>query len=177
MIAEPAATAWAMPRPAPASQFSRSAPIAAPVRVGVVEDVERQTLGAEAPFQEDERGHVDQLLRPAGTVGHRHGAERRSVAGAPGEEAAVEHEAAADEGADVEVDEVLQAGVPAERELGAAGGGGIVLQVDRPGQGGVELGADIRLPPGPELGRGRADLFGPAPEREGHREPEAGDPS
>ena len=63
----------------------------------------------------------------------------------------------------------------AEGELGAAGGGGVVLQVDRVGKVGGELGADVGRPPGGELGGRRADLLGPAPELEGHREAEPGD--
>ena len=113
--------------------------------------------------------------RAAGAVGHRHRAERRGVAGAPGEEPAVQHQPAADEGADVEVDEVPEPAVAAEGELGAAGGGGVVLQVDRPGHRRGELGAQVGLAPGLELGRRRADLLGPGPELERHRDAEAGD--
>ena len=62
-------------------------------------------------------------------------------------EAAVEHDAAADEGADVEIDEVAQRCRSAEHQLGAAGRGGVVLQIDREGALRLHLGADVAVAP------------------------------
>ena len=149
--------------------------IAPPVGRRIIERIERQPRRPQPLLQQHQRGHVDQLRRAAGPVRHRHGADRRGVAGAPGKEPAVQHQPAADEGADVEVDEVQQRGVVPEGELGPAGGGGVVLHIDRPGQLVGKLRADIRAPPGGEFLLRRPDLRRPVPEPERHGEPQPGD--
>jgi hypothetical protein len=82
----------------------------------------------------------------------RHGADRAGVAGPADRQAAVHHHAAADEAADVEIDEVAQAPRAAEDELGATGGGGVVLQVDREGERLGESRSDVDLAPGGDVG-------------------------
>ena len=65
-------------------------------------------LRVERLFQHGDRGDVDQLARRAAGAGHRHRAERAGIAGRAAVEPAVEHDAAAGEGADVEIDEVAR---------------------------------------------------------------------
>ena len=134
MMALAEATAWAMPLAAPAIQSPRKESKPLPARAGIVERLDRLAGGDQTALEQHQRGTVDELDGLAGLAGHRHRAERRGVAGAPGVEAAVENQPAADEGADVEIDEVDEVGVVAEGELRPAGGGGVVLEIHRIGQ-------------------------------------------
>ena len=61
----------------------------------------------------------------------RHRSERAGVAGAPDPQRSVEHQPAADERADKEVEEVAVPPASAEEELGRAGGGRVVAERDR----------------------------------------------
>ena len=67
------------------------------------------SLGHQRLFENGDRGKVDELRRFPTRPRHRHGAERAGIAGTSRIEAAIQHDAAADEGSDIEIDEIAQA--------------------------------------------------------------------
>ena len=133
--------------------------------------------GDQLLLQHIDRGGTDELLALLPAIWRQTGMEPTSagIAGAARIEIAVEHDAATDEGADEEIDEVAKAGALAEEELGAAGGGGVVAEADGPGADPGDLRLDIDGAPALH-GAGRRPHFAlPIPELEGKRDAEPGD--
>ena len=131
--------------------------------------------GVERAFEHRQRGDVDQLGRPAVRAGYGHGAERAGIAGGAAVETAVEHDPAAGEGADVEIDEVPEIAGLAEHQFRAAGGRRVVLQIDRKAAQRLDVGADVAVPPLVHDVARRAGGVGPVPQLERHGDAKAGD--
>jgi hypothetical protein len=74
-------------------------------------------------------------------------ADGAGVAVQAGAQVAVEHQAAADEGVDEHVEKALHAAPAAGHQLGHAGGGGVLDQVDRQVGAGGHLGAQVHQRP------------------------------
>jgi hypothetical protein len=89
---------------------------------------------------------------------------------------AAQHQTAADEVAKVEVQEIARLFGGAEDQFRPAGGGRVVLHPDRHAGHGGDLGLDRAVAPGVQFGLRRAELVGPAPELEGHRDAHARNP-
>ena len=106
----------------------------------------------------------------------RHRAQRRRVAGAAEVERAVEHEAAAEELAEEEVEEVALAPGLAEVKLRRAGGGRVVADDDAEIAMAPDLRADVDGAPAVHRAGRRAGLVRPAPKLERRRDAEPGEP-
>src|SRR5258707_15387792 len=104
------------------------------------------------------------------------GPDGAGVAAAAGEQAAVEHYAAADEPADEDVKRVEIVGAVAEDELGGAGAGGVVAHVHRPWTDRRDLGFDVDAPPALHHIVRRADFLLPVPQFERRGDTKAADP-
>ena len=129
-----------------------------------------------------DRGGADQLLQARLAVRlathDRHRAERAGIAAAAGKQAAVEHDAAADEGADIEIGEVAIGCAGAEGELGGAGRGRVVAEADRPGAKRRDSSAATsKSRHCAERARRRLEIGLPVPQLERHRDAEAADPA
>ena len=112
------------------------AEVVAPVVGRLPEDVGIAALGHQLALEHVDRGDVHQL-RAAGRhrsppLG-RHRAEGPAHSGCGRGKVAVEHQPAADEGADEDVEIVDVVAAAAEHQLGGAGGGDVVGEIDRPG--------------------------------------------
>jgi hypothetical protein len=106
--------------------------------------------------------------RVGAAAGQRQRADGAGVAVQAGAQVAVDHQAAADEGIDEDVEEARRAAPAAGHQLGHAGGGGVFQQVHGPVAQGFHLGAQVGG--GPARGHfGRHVQQGlPAAERERH---------
>ena len=100
-------------------------------------DVGAAPAGGDQPtLQPIDRRGADQLLQAGITIRlathDRHRPERAGIAAATGKQAAVEDDAAADEGPDVEIGEVAIGCAGAEGELGGASRRRVVAEANRP---------------------------------------------
>src|SRR5687767_11433305 len=133
-------------------------------------------LVADQLLEAIERGRADQLQHAERTLAaDRHRSQRPRIASAALIEHAVEDNAAADEGADEEVDEVAIAAADAEGELGGAGRGGVVARLHRPARQLRHLAHQVEGAPDLQHVARRADLLLPVPQLEWRRDAEAGD--
>src|SRR3954466_384637 len=98
-----------------------------------------------------------------------------AVWGGPGKGGALKPGPAADEGADEQIEVVDELATDAEHQLGGAGGGDVVGEVDGPGAERGDLAADVDGAPEVELLEWSADLLMPRPHLVRRADTEAGD--
>ena len=171
-----AITACAIALPARSIHSSSSAPIS-PQSSGEAQSGEgSRPSSVTIPFQRGDRGDVDQLARSTVRSRHRHRAQRAGIATAARIKAAVDDDAPADEGTDIEIDEIIDVLGLAEHQFGAAGGSHVVLQIDRERAKRRDLLANIAVAPFVHDRLRRADRIGPFPQFERRGNANSGDP-
>ena len=131
---------------------------------------------AQHALEHENRRLLDQLVRMAVSGGHRHGAQGAGIAGPPGIDGAVQDDAAADERADEEIDEVGMVSAAPEHQLRTAGCGRIVLAEHRVRDPLAQDVGEVNPTPGLHPVARRADRLRPAPELERRRDADARDP-
>ena len=135
-----------------------------PVVRGLAQAVRVDALGGHGAFQRVKRCDVQKLGRAAFAIGNGQGAEGGGVQVGARDDLAVQHQAAADEGPDVDIGEVLKVVAAPGEVFGYAGGGCVVLDDDiEAGFGADGLGQVETLPALHRFPR-RADKFQPIPD-------------
>ena len=105
-----------------------------------------------------------------------HRAQSPGIAAAPGIQAAVQHQTAADKITDVEIQEILRPLPSAEHQFGTTGGVGIILDIDRQIAQIGDFALDVAVPPGVHFGLWCPDELRPVPELERHGDAKTADP-
>ena len=136
-----------------------------------------QSCCGERVLQHIDRGAANELLRRAhcACCGNRHRPQRTGIAGATLEQTAIQDDPAAGERSDEEIDIVPISVAFAERQLGGAGGGRIVAEMDRAAECLGDFLLDVETPPLLQHIMGSADFVLPVPDLEGSGNADAAD--
>ena len=129
-------------------------------------------------LQIEQRSRAQHLRRHAAAVGRvqRHRAHRAGIAPGAAVEVAVDHQPAADEGVDEQVEKTLHRAPAPGHQLGHAGGGGVLDQVHRQVGHGRHAFGQIDVVPAAGLVAGHAQQGLPAAQRQRCRHAHAGQP-
>lgn len=130
---------------------------------------------AQQLFEHEDRGDLQELRRLAVLSGDRQRTDGPGRAGAAGKESGIDDDAAADEGANIEVNEIRIAGSDAEGEFRATGAGSVILEENGMRSACGDCRLQVEMAPPVHLVARCADLLGPVPEFEGRRYADAGD--
>ena len=126
--------------------------------------------------QHRHRRHAKQPPHLTIRPGHGHGADACRVARTTEEQLAIQNQPAADEIAEVEIQEILGPVSGAKNQFSPAGRGGIVLHINRQTRHGCQFGLNVTVAPGVHFRLRRTDKLHPIPKLKRHRHAHAADP-